>query len=107
MKVHKLDQMIRGWFIGDFHPAALQSKEFEVAIKFYSAGEYEHSHVHRVATELTAVVSGNVMMNGIMYGPGEIITIEPEEATDFSAVTDTITVVVKTPSIRNDKFEKV
>ncbi len=104
MKVHQLNEMVRGWFVGDFQPAALQSTECEVGVKFYAAGDKESSHVHRVATELTAIVSGEVEMNGHRYGAGAIITIEPGEATDFNAITDVVTVVVKTPSVRNDKY---
>lgn len=104
MKVHQLNDMIRGWFIGDFQPAALRSSDFEVGIKIYSAGEKESPHVHRIGTELTAIVSGEVEMNGERYASGSIITIEPGEVTDFVAITDVVTVVVKTPSIRDDKY---
>lgn len=104
MKVHQLNEMVRGWFVGDFQPSALQSTDCEVAIKIYNAGDKESPHVHRIATELTAIVSGEVEMNGYRYGAGTIITIEPGETTDFNAITDVVTVVVKTPSVRNDKY---
>jgi hypothetical protein len=32
------------------------------------------------------------------------VTIEPGEATDFTALTDTTTVVVKMPSVKGDKY---
>ena len=104
MKLHQLSDMVRGWFIGDFHPAALQSTNCEVGIKFYSAGDRENTHVHRIATELTAIITGEVLMNGQKFSPGSIITIEPGEATDFFAITDAVTVVFKTPSVHNDKY---
>ncbi len=104
MKVHQLNDMIKGWFIGDFQPTALRSSDFEVGIKFYGAGDKESPHVHRIGTELTAIVSGEVEMNGERYSSGSIITIEPGEVTDFVAITDVVTVVVKTPSIRDDKY---
>jgi quercetin dioxygenase-like cupin family protein len=104
MKVHHLNNMVRGWFVGDFHPAVMQSKDCEVGIKFYLAGDKEAAHVHHVATELTAIISGEVEMNGRKFGPGEIITIEPGEPTNFLAITDAVTVVVKTPSAQNDKY---
>lgn len=104
MKVHQLSDMMRGWFVGDFQPAALRSSEFEVGIKIYAAGDKETRHVHRVATELTAILSGEVEMNGQRYERGAIITIEPGESADFKAITDVVTVVVKTPSVRDDKY---
>ena len=87
--------MIKGWFVGDFQPVALASKDFEVAIKYYKAGDQEAAHVHRVATELTAIVQGRVRMLDQEFEGGDIVTVEPGEATSFEALTDVITVVVE------------
>jgi len=43
-------------------------------------------------------------MNGTLYSSGDIITIEPGEATDFQALEDTITTVVKIPCVKDDKY---
>ena len=43
-------------------------------------------------------------MNGIIYNSGDIITIEPGESTNFEALTDTITTVVKLPCVKDDKY---
>ena len=104
MKHDRLEAMFKGWFVGDFAPVALSSPHCEVAIKHYTAGDHEASHYHAVATELTAIVSGRAHMMGREWGPGDIITVEPGEATDFTALTDVVTVVVKTPSVPDDKF---
>ena len=50
------------------------------------------------------VLNGTVEMCGRRFGPGEIIKLLPGEATAFSAVTDTTTVVVKLPSVIGDKY---
>jgi len=104
MRHDRLEGMIKGWFVGDFAPTALRSEHCEVAIKHYAAGDREGAHYHAVATELTAVVSGRVRMLGQEWGAGDILTIEPGEATDFTALTDCVTVVVKLPSAPDDKF---
>jgi len=103
MRVDRLDAMTKGWFVGDFSPTALRSTDCEVAIKHYAAGDAEAAHVHRIATEITAIVTGRVMMCGTEWTAGDILTIEPGEATDFLALTDAVTVVVKLPSVSNDK----
>lgn len=105
MEEFDLKNMTKGWFVGDFVPSVLRTTEFEVAIKTYKAGESEPGHFHRVATEITVVVSGKVSMCGKQWGPGSIIKLSPEEATDFYAQEDSVTVVVKTPSLIGDKFE--
>lgn len=96
--------MIKGWFIGNFEPSLLRSENFEVAVKHYKAGEREETHHHRVATEITVIVSGDVEMMGRRWAAGDIVLIEPGEATSFVAITDTVTVVVKTPSVLGDKY---
>lgn len=104
MKLSNLDDMIRGWFVGDFEPNVLNSKDFEVGIKTYKAGDYEEEHFHKVGTEITVILDGEAKMNGLVYTHGDIITISPMESTDFEALTDVKTVVVKVPSAKNDKF---
>lgn len=96
--------MVKGWFIGNFSPSIVQSKDVEAAVKIYKAGEYESEHYHKVATEITVIVSGTVQMMGKEHGCGDILLIEPGETTDFLALTDTVTVVLKLPSVRNDKY---
>jgi hypothetical protein len=104
MKNFKLNEMTKGWFVGDFSPVALKTTESEVAIKQYKAGEIEAEHVHKVATEVTVIVSGRVRMFEQEWEAGDIIVIEPHESTAFEVLEDTLTVVVKTPSVAGDKY---
>lgn len=105
MENKKLKSMINGWFIGNFEPSILKSTEFEMAVKYYKEGDYETSHVHKIATEYTVIINGEVKMNDVNYVGGDIIIIKPGEYTDFKCLTDVTTVVVKTPSVKNDKYE--
>lgn len=95
--------MIKGWFVGDFQPSVFPTEKCEVAVKRYPAGAYEAEHYHRLATEITVVVSGQVKMNKKRYNENDIIVIAPNESTDFLAVTDAVTTVVKIPGAKNDK----
>ena len=97
--------MKKGWFIGPFSPTVFNTDQFECAVKRYTAGEHEASHVHRVAIEFTVIVEGTVRMNGITYERDAILEFPPGEATDFEAVTDVVTVVVKVPAVPGDKYE--
>ena len=104
MKHHHLENMVKGWFVGEFSPTAHSINVCEVAVKKYRAGDFESLHYHEVATEITLVLSGKVKMMGKTWCDGDIITISPGEATSFESITDSITVVVKTPSVPNDKI---
>jgi len=104
MKKSNLDKMIKGWFIGDFYPTLINTRDVEVAVKHYRKGDYEERHYHKQATEITVIVSGRVRMNGIEYKDGDIIVIEPFESSDFEALEDTVNTVVKFPGAKNDKY---
>jgi anti-sigma factor ChrR (cupin superfamily) len=104
VKKYLLDDMTKGWFVGNFDPAVLRTDAAEVAVKSYCAGNQEPKHLHKVAIEVTLIVSGEVRMSGTRYIAGDIIRIDPGEATDFEALTDVTTVVIKLPSVEGDKF---
>ena len=104
MKYAKLQDMVNGWFIGAFSPVAYKTDACEVAVKCYKAGDKEDSHYHKIATEITLIVSGRVHMAGQEWGKDDIIIIYPGDVTDFEAITDCVNVVVKIPGALNDKF---
>ena len=104
MKHHRLEEMVKGWFVGNFTPTAFATKDCEVAVKHYHAGDREELHHHKVATEITLVLSGKVRMMGKVWEEGDIIVLEPGAATDFEAITDASNVVVKIPGANDDKY---
>jgi mannose-6-phosphate isomerase-like protein (cupin superfamily) len=104
MKKFNLSEFTKGWFIGDFTPTLLNTLDFEISIKRYKAGDIESRHHHKIATEYTVIVDGEVTMNGSVFKTNDIVIINPNESTDFVCLTDVTTVVVKTPSIKDDKF---
>jgi hypothetical protein len=104
MKVFSLDDMTKGWFVGNFSPTVLSTHQVEVAVKRYKAGEYELAHHHKIATEITVIIDGEVRMNDVVYRAGAILVIEPNTPTDFLALTDVTTTVVKFPGANDDKY---
>ncbi len=105
LEKYNLEDMFKGWFIGNFEPSLFKTNDVEIGVKKYKAGDYENAHVHKIATEFTVIVSGEVEMNGVVYKENEIIKIVPDVVTNFKAITDVITVVVKLPGANNDKYE--
>ncbi|MFK7873436.1 MAG: hypothetical protein AB8C84_09790 [Oligoflexales bacterium] len=104
MIVDNLEKMTKGWFVGNFEPSLWKTNDCEVAVKHYKAGEKEGKHFHKIATEITVVVSGRIRMNDKEYGPSDMVVMEPGEETDFEALTDATNVVVKLPGANNDKY---
>ena len=105
MEKNNLNNFIKGWFIGNFEPTLFTTDSFEIAIKRYKAGDKENRHHHKIATEFTIIVDGEVEMNGVKYIKDDIIIIKPNESTDFYCLTDVVTTVVKVPCVKNDKYE--
>jgi quercetin dioxygenase-like cupin family protein len=100
----RLDDMVRGWFVGPFAPAALATPGCEVAVKRFAAGEREAPHHHRAATEVTLLLEGRARMGAQELGPGDGIVLPPFTESDFEALTDVLLVAVKSPGRPDDKF---
>jgi hypothetical protein len=104
MKIDRLESMVRGWFVGPFEPSVLKTESCEVSIRRYKAGDKEAAHYHRVATEITVIVEGEARMCGKTLTAGDIVTLNPCDVADFEAIDDLLTVVVKVPGAKHDKF---
>ena len=105
MTLSNLNEMTKGWFIGNFEPSLLKTNDVEVAVKSYKKGDKESKHFHKIATEFTVILSGKVRMFDKEFEKDSIIKIEPNEATAFECLEDSVTVVVKIPGANNDKSE--
>lgn len=105
MHQFKYDNMKNGWFIGDFEPSVLRTKDSEVGVKFYKQGEINQKHYHKESTEVTLIINGQCRMNDIVLNSGDIMVIEPFEESDFEALTDCILVVYKSASVSGDKYD--
>ena len=106
MKKYKLSDFTRGWFVGDFFPSIIKTQDVEVAIQKFKAGDEEAEHCHKVATEITVIVTGRIELSGVEYQAGDVIETMPGEFAKFRAIEDTTTVVVKHPGALNDKYLK-
>jgi hypothetical protein len=104
MEISNVKDFVGGWFIGHFSPTLDQRNDFEVSVKYYKAGDKEQRHLHKVAEEYTVIGKGKVRMNGQIIEEGQIVKIAKNESTDFEVLEDTVTFVVKTPSVKNDKY---
>ncbi len=103
MIVNNIEEFTKGWFVGNFTPTILNTEEFEIAVKWFKAGESEPLHKQIIATEITVVIDGQIRLGGETFFKGDVITIQPGEFAAFESVTDSALVCVKTPSLPNDK----
>ncbi len=103
MKISKISECgDRGWFIGDFAKAAFKTKEFEVTYQKNSRGQTA-SHIHKIAQEITLVISGRQIVNGQMFEAGDICVLEPGDISQIEYLEETEVVTIKVPSCPSDK----
>lgn len=93
-----------GWFIGNFDPSVVKTEQFEVSYKLHYKNENWTKHHHKIATEVNFLIRGRMSINDIIIGPGKIFVIEKNESVKPIFLEDCELIVVKFPSVKNDKY---
>lgn len=104
MKKYPLKNFTRGWIIGNFTPSIIRTKDFEFCVKNYESGDIEETHMHKVATEVSVIVTGEFEMNKKRLKKGEILVMKPKEVGNFRCIKTGSIAVIKTPSVKGDKY---
>ena len=65
-----LKDFFRGWIVGNFEPTLLKTKDIEIALQSYNAGDEEPQHYHKVGTEISLLVSGSATFNNEVINAG-------------------------------------
>lgn len=105
MNVTKIVDYVRGWFIGDFEPTILRTKDFEVGVLTHPKGEQWPPHYHKESVEYNVLISGKMVVQGKELNSGDVFVFEKGEIADPVFLEDCTVVCVKVPSIPSDKFE--
>jgi hypothetical protein len=103
MKRYKLSECgDRGWFIGDFDGAVHRTKDFEATYQ-KNPRTQTPSHIHKIAHEITLVISGRQICNGEIFSAGDICILEPGDVSQIEYLEETEVVTIKVPSVPSDK----
>jgi len=105
MKKQRIEEMWRGWFIGDFEPSVLKTDKFEVGLLTHKKGEVWPKHYHAIATEYNVLIEGRMTIQEQQIVPGDIFVLGPNEIADPIFHEDCKILCVKTPSLTKDKYE--
>jgi len=105
MKKQRIEDMWRGWFIGNFEPSLLKTDQFEVGLLTHKKGEVWPKHYHEIATEYNLLIEGSMTIAGEEIKPGDLFVFEPGEIADPVFHEDCQVLCVKTPSLPKDKYE--
>ena len=92
----------RGWFIGSFPEAAVQTDLAEVCYTPEPVGPIK-AHYHTRCTETLLIISGSCIIHGNKYIAGDIIVLEPGEINDSNYLEPSFVIGIKTPAGGDDK----
>lgn len=104
MEVKRIEDMKGGWFIGDFDPSVFKTNDFEIGYKLHPKGEKWDVHYHKVATEITYLIRGKMIIQDRELTTGDVFIIFPYEIADPVFIEDCEVIVIKVPSIVCDKY---
>jgi len=102
--MNNLENFFKGWIVGNFEPSLFKNREVEIGIKKYKAGDIEEEHYHKISTEYTIILSGQVKMLGKIFNQNDIVTILPGQKNKFECIEECTILVIKTPSCIGDKY---
>jgi len=100
---HAKEVGVRGWFIGDYPEAIIQTDQFEVCYDEVEKNLCE-PHYHTRCREIILITEGVVMAGNRECRKGDIIVFEKGDINDIVSIKDYKVVVVKVPAGGNDKI---
>jgi quercetin dioxygenase-like cupin family protein len=105
MDVFNIEDFREGWFIGNFTPSIFKNPFFEVAHHKHTAGTVGKPHTHKISEEVTYIVKGCLNASGVVLKSGDMFIYHPNEVADVVFLEDTDLIVIKWPSVPNDKYD--
>ena len=102
-----LKDFTRGWIVGDFEPALVQTQDVEIGILNLKAGTKGDFHYHKSHIEYNLIISGSAVFTlcdgSKIYNVGDIFTFLPFEESTVEYPVDTQLLVIKSPATKGDK----
>lgn len=104
VKIYKMEDMFRGWFVGNFEPSVHKTSDFEAGYLKHNKGEKWPVHFHEKAREINYLVKGKIKINNKIINKGDIFIFEQYGVADPEFLEDCELVCIKTPSLPTDKI---
>ena len=103
-EIFKLSSFHRGWVVGDFSPSIFRLSECEVSVMHHLKKELTQPHYHTSSKEINVVVSGKVLVNGMILESNDIFVYNAYEISEVEFIEDTTLCIIRVPSSPNDKI---
>lgn len=95
-----------GWFVGNFNPSLIESKNLEFGYKRILKNTKPDYHFHKFKTEYTILLEGKIICLDTkrVINPITCIKLSPYEKNDQFFESDSLILVINTPSKKGDKY---
>tara|TARA_Y100000996_G_scaffold414187_2_gene404364 strand:- start:599 stop:919 length:321 start_codon:yes stop_codon:yes gene_type:complete len=104
VKIHNIQEMTGGWIVGNFEPSLFKNPHVEVAHHMHKKGYVGQKHTHKIGIELSYIIRGELIASEQHLITGDIFIYYPNEISEVEFLQDTDLLVVKWPSVPNDKY---
>jgi len=104
MKLYNFKKMKKGWFIGNFHPTAFKTKDFEVSYKIHKKNEKWPVHYHKKSLEINLIIKGKMKIRNKILKKNDIFILNKKESADPKFIVETHIICVKVPASLDDKY---
>jgi dTDP-glucose pyrophosphorylase len=100
----KVEDMFRGWFMGNFEPTVFKHSGVEVGYLCHKKGEKWQTHYHNNIIEINLLVEGKMILNDIEINKNEIFKIDPKVIACPIFLEDCYIICIKVPYMVGDKI---
>jgi len=104
IKIYKLEDMFRGWFIGNFEPSIFKYSGVEIGYLHHKKNEKWQTHFHNNLIEVNLLVQGKMILNDIEINKNEIFVIDKKILACPIFLEDCYIMCIKIPSMVGDKI---
>ena len=104
IKLYKIEDMFRGWFVGNFEPSVFKHAGVEVGYLLHKKGEKWQTHYHNNLIEVNLLVEGKMILNDIELNKNEIFVIDKKVIACPIFLEDCYIICIKIPSMVGDKI---
>jgi quercetin dioxygenase-like cupin family protein len=93
-----------GWIVGNFEPSLFFCEQLDIGVLYLKSGQRGDGHFHKNHTEYNIIIEGKAKINDKILNAGDIFIYHKLEKSNVEYLEDTILLVIKNPSTKNDKY---
>ena len=103
IQMYKIEDMFRGWFVGNFEPSVMKNTGFEIGYLFHKKGEKWLTHYHNNLIEVNLLIDGKMILNDLEINKNEIFVIDKKVLACPIFLEDCYIICIKIPQMVGDK----